>query len=273
LGVAEQSLVWDTWDGSAGADGAVSSAFAFSGANSAKIEGMATDLVLPMGPYSAGKYDLKFKMLLTDAGGYFNLLHQWSATVATYQWACDVFFATDGTVTWVTGGAQGGNSSVALNEWFDVQVTADLDMDMGYIYINGVVVNSWQWSLNNASGAAGQNILAAADFFGTNDAQGEGLYYIDDVQLIESTGVYTVEVNAANFGMWPNPANNELTISLPSSTQTADVQIFDAQGRMVANTLVNTSVQSIDVTAFEAGLYTVRVVCGEKVYAQKLVIE
>jgi len=273
LGVAEQSLVWDTWDGSAGADGAVSSAFAFSGANSAKIEGMATDLVLPMGPYSAGKYDLKFKMLLTDAGGYFNLLHQWSATVATYQWACDVFFATDGTVTWVTGGAQGGTSSVALNEWFDVQVTADLDMDMGYIYINGVVVNSWQWSLNNASGAAGQNILAAADFFGTNDAQGEGLYYIDDVQLIESTGVYTVEVNAANFGMWPNPANNELTISLPSSTQTADVQIFDAQGRMVANTLVNTSVQSIDVTAFEAGLYTVRVVCGEKVYAQKLVVE
>ena len=273
LGVAEQSLVWDTWDGSAGADGAVSSAFAFSGANSAKIEGMATDLVLPMGPYSAGKYDLKFKMLLTDAGGYFNLLHQWSATVATYQWACDVFFATDGTVTWVTGGAQGGTSSVALNEWFDVQVTADLDMDMGYIYINGVVVNSWQWSLNNASGAAGQNILAAADFFGTNDAQGEGLYYIDDVQLIESTGVYTEEVNAANFGMWPNPANNVLTIALPSSSQFANVQIFDAQGRMAANTLVTANMQNIDVTAFEAGLYTVRVVCGEQVYAQKLVVE
>jgi len=273
LGVAEQSLVWDTWDGSAGADGAVSNAFAFSGANSAKIEGLATDLVLPIGPYSAGKYDLKFKMLLTDAGGYFNLLHQWTATAATYEWGCDVFFAADGTVTWVTGGALDGDTSVALNEWFDVQVTADLDMDMGYIYINGVVVNSWQWSLNNANGAAGQNILAAADFFGTNDAQGEGLYYIDDVQLIESTGVYTEEVNAANIGMWPNPANNVLTIALPSSSQSANVQIFDAQGRLAANTLVTASMQNIDVTAFEAGLYTVRVVCGEKVYAQKLIIE
>lgn len=273
LGVAEQSLTWDTWDGSAGADGAVSTDFAFSGANSAKIEGMTTDLVLPMGPYSEGKYDLKFKMLLTEAGGYFNLLHQWSATSTTYQWAVDVFFAADGTVTWTSGGAAGGDTSVALGEWFDVQVTADMDMDMGYLYINGTTVSSWQWSLNNANGTAGLNVLAAADFFGTNDAGGEGLYYIDDVQLINSTGVNTEEVNAANISMWPNPASNLLNIALPSSTQVAEVQIFDAQGRVVANTLVTSSIQNIDINTFEAGLYTVRVVCGEKVYAQKLVIE
>jgi hypothetical protein len=273
MGVSEQSLVWDTWDGSAAPDAMVSSAVAFSGANSAKIEGMATDLVLPMGPYSAGKYDLKFKMNLTDAGGYFNLLHQWSATSTTYQWACDVFFGVDGALSWTTGGAQGSGNSVALGEWFDVQVTADMDNDMGYIYINGTVVNSWQWSLNNANGTAGQNILAAADFFGTNDAGGEGLYYIDDVQLIESTGVYTEEVQAANIAMWPNPANNQLNIALPSSTQTADVQIFDAQGRVVANTLVTSSTQNIDITAFEAGIYTVRVACDEQVFVQKVIVE
>ena len=273
MGVAEQSLVWDTWDGSAAPDGVVSTDFAFSGTNSAKIEGMATDLVLPIGPYTTGKYDIKFKMYLTDAGGYFNVMHAWTTAPNTWEWAVDVFFGADGTVTWVTGGAPGGDTSVALNEWFDVQITADLDMDMGYIYINGDMVNSWQWSLNNADGTPGENILAAADFFGTNDAGGEGLYYIDNVQLIESTGVYTEEVLAANIGMWPNPANNQLTITLPSSTQTADVQIFDAQGRVVANTLVTTSAQNIDVTAFEAGIYTVRVVCGEKVYAQKLIIE
>jgi hypothetical protein len=273
LGVAEQSLVWDTWDGSAGVDGAVSSVVAFSGTNSAKIEGMATDLVLPIGPYTSGKYDLKFKMLLTDAGGYFNVMHAWTTAPNTWEWAADVFFANDGTVTWVTGGALGGDTSVALNEWFDVQVTADLDLDLGYIYINGVMVNNWQWSLNNADGTPGENILAAADFFGTNDTQGDGLYYIDDVQLILSTGVHTKEVNAANFGMWPNPANNVLTIALPSSSQFSNVQIFDAQGRMAANTLVTANMQNIDVTAFEAGLYTVRVVCGEQVYAQKLIVE
>ncbi|MFM9005734.1 MAG: T9SS type A sorting domain-containing protein, partial [Flavobacteriales bacterium] len=163
--------------------------------------------------------------------------------------------------------------SVAPGEWFDVQVTADMDNDMGYIYINGTVVNSWQWSLNNANGAAGQNVLAAADFFGTNDAGGEGLYYIDDVQLIESTGVYTDEVVAANISMWPNPANNQLNIALPASTQSANVQIFDAQGRVVTNTLITTSIQNIDINTLEAGIYTVRVVCGEKVYAQKVVVE
>ena len=156
LGVAEQSLVWDTWDGSAGVDGAVSSVVAFSGTNSAKIEGMATDLVLPIGPFSSGKYDIKFKMYLTDQGGYFNVMHAWTTAPNTWEWAVDVFFGADGTVTWVTGGAPGGDTSVALNEWFDVQITADLDMDMGYIYINGDMVNSWQWSLNNADGTPGE---------------------------------------------------------------------------------------------------------------------
>jgi hypothetical protein len=135
------------------------------------------------------------------------------------------------------------------------------------------MVNSWQWSLNNADGTPGENILAAADFFGTNDAGGEGLYYIDDVQLIESTGVYTEEVNAASIAMWPNPANDLLNIALPSSSQSANVQIFDAQGRVVTNSLVTTTIQNIDINTLEAGIYTVRVVCGEKVYAQKLVIE
>lgn len=273
LGVAEQSLVWDTWDGSAAPDGAVSSDFAFSGANSAKIEGQATDLVLPIGPFSSGKYDIKFKMYLTDLGGYFNVMHEWSTVPNTWEWAVDVFFAPDGTITWVTAGAPDGDSSVALGEWFDVQVTADMDNDMGYLYINGAMISSWQWSLNNADGTPGQNILAAVDFFGTNDSQGEGLYYIDDVQVIESTGVYTEEVNVATIAMWPNPANDQLNIALPSSSQSANVQIFDAQGRMVANELVTTTSQTIDLNTLEAGIYTVRIVCSEKVYAQKVVVE
>lgn len=273
LGVAEQSLTWDTWDGSAAPDGVVSADFAFSGTNSAKIEGQATDLVLPIGPYSSGKYDLVFKMYLTDAGGYFNLLHEWTATSANYEWAVDAFFAADGTVSIIAGGAQAGGTSVAVGEWFDVQVTADLDLDLGTFYINGESVVNWQWSLNNADGTPGQNIIAAADFFGTNDAGGEGLYYIDDVQLIESTGVYTEEVHAANIAMWPNPASDQLNIALPSSAQTANVQIFDAQGRVVANTLVTSTTQNIDITAFEAGIYTVRVACDEQVFVQKVIVE
>lgn len=273
MGVAEQSLIWDTWDGSAGADGTVSTDYAFSGANSGKIDGLTNDLVLPVGPYTTGKYDVKFKMLITDAGGYFNLLHEWTSTAANYEWAVDVFFGADGAVNVLAGGAQAGSTSVAIGEWFDVQVTADLDLDLGHVYISGVEIATWQWSLNNADGTAGQNVIAAVDFFGTNDQQTAGLYYIDDVQLIESTGVNTEEVESARIALWPNPASNQLTIALPGSTQTADVQIFDGQGRMVINSLVSSTTQAIDITAMEAGVYTVRVVCGERVYAQKLVVE
>ncbi len=272
-GVSAQSLVWDTWDGTAGIDGLVSADFAFSGTNSAQINGTGTDLVLPIGPYTSGKYDLKFKMLLTTSGGYFNLLHDWTTTSTAYEWACDVFFGADGTVTWTTGFVNNGSSSVAFNEWFDVQVTADLDADMGYIYLNGVMINSWQWSLNNADGTAGQNVLAAADFYGTNDANGEGLYYIDDVQLVESTGVYTQELDAQLISVYPNPAQNQLTITLPSSTQVANVQICDVQGRVAFTGNINSIRQSLDISSLDAGVYAVRVNCGENTYAQKLIIE
>jgi len=82
--------------------------------------------------------------------------------------------------------AQGGSVTVGTDVWFDVQITADLDGDLGRIYLNGVAANEWQWSLNNANGNAGSNALAAVDFYGTNTAGGAGNYYIDDVQVVES---------------------------------------------------------------------------------------
>lgn len=271
LGVAEQNPTWDTWDGSAGLDGEVSADYAFSGTNSALIQGTNVDLVLPIGPFTSGKYDLKFKMLLTEMGGYFNVLHEWASDNTTYEWACDVFFDGSGVVTWTTGGEAGGDAQVNLLEWFDVQVTADMDNDIGKLYINGEVLSEWQWSLNNADGTAGQNQIMGADFYGTNTDNGSGMYYIDDVQLIESTGVYTAEVLPQFVSIYPNPANDNLTVSIPDSWQNVICVITDMSGKSIMNEKLNSGINSKDLTMLSEGIYIIQLIHEETTYTGKLI--
>jgi hypothetical protein len=173
----------------------ISSAYAFSGQNSLEIDGMTTDVVLPIGPYSSGQYRVAFKMFLTTNGAYFNLLHLWNSTSTNYEWGFDAFFDDNGNVTWISEGLTYGTAYVQPFTWFDVAVIVDMDNDFGAFYIDNVLLHSWQWSINNADGTAGSNTLAALDFFGTNSAQGTSLYYVDDVEIQDLTYVNCNTVN------------------------------------------------------------------------------
>jgi Secretion system C-terminal sorting domain len=277
MGVAEQNSGWDTWDGSAGADGEVSADFASSGANSAKIEGTSVDLVLPVGPFTSGKYDVKFDMLIPDgsSGAYFNALHQWTNSSATYEWAVDVYWDAAGLTTWTSGGEDGGDYQTTPGVWFEIQVTADLDADLGYLYIDGNMIHSWQWSLNNANGNAGLNQIAAIDFYGTNVDQGAGLYYIDDVEVWESTNVNVETVVAITEpSFYPNPANENLTLSLPESWTGATVQIIDLTGKIaIEKRNVSAMNTQFNLASLAEGIYMVKMKLGNEELTRKLVIK
>lgn len=272
VGVAEQSLVWDTWTGSPNFDALVTADTSFSGANSAVIDGTSNDLVLPIGYDAIGSFDITFKMLLTESGGYFNLLHQWSPTSSDYFWAIDVFFSGEGAVTWRTDGTNVGDYTVNIGEWFDVKVTADMNEDLGYLYINDSLLHSWQWSLNN-DGSQGENALSAVNFYGTNADNGDGLYYIEDVRVVETSGLSTGEFDNQTINLWPNPANDQLTIQLPLLKQAGNLSIFDAQGRLMENTILTNPLQSVNIAHLPAGIYAVRVVCNDKLFSHQLIVK
>ena len=276
VGVVAQNTNWAYWSASSPSDATVSSAFASSGANSANIGGISTDLVLPIGPFTSGKYDIKFKMYLpAGAGGYFHALHTWSGSSTAYQWACDVFFDGTGVATWTTGGAQGGAVTVGTDVWFDVQVTADLDNDLGRIYFNGIVANEWQWSLNNANGTAGANALAAFDFYGTNTAGESGNYYIDDVQVIESTGVSVIPLNSEKItkvSVYPNPTNSNVSIEIPESFVGGEISIINLTGKVVMKDRVTQSaVKRIEISNLNDGIYLIRLNNGAVQFTERLV--
>jgi len=274
-GVVAQNVSWAYWSTGTASDATVSSDFASSGTNSANISGTATDLVLPIGPFNTGKYDIKFKMYLpAGAGGYFNALHTWSGSSTAYEWAGDIFFDGAGVATWTTGSVAGGSVTVGTDVWFDVQVTADLDNDLGRVYFNGVVANEWQWSLNNADGTAGANALAAFDFYGTNTAGTAGNYYIDDVQVIESTGVSIKPVveKITKVSVYPNPANSNFNIEIPEGFVGGELSIIDLTGKIVIKERVTQSnTKRIDISNLNDGIYLIRMANGSAHFTDRLI--
>lgn len=272
--IAVESSDWTTWTGQPGSveDALISDDFAFSGTNSIKIENDSVDLVKEIGPFTSGTYDIKFKMYMPNGnGGYFNVMHEWDLQ-GNYEWACDVYFSSTGSITWTTEGVNGGGSTFTPATWFDVRVSVDLDNDLGKLYINGNMVESWQWSRNNADGTPGQNRLGAIDFFGYQPAgSGPGLYYIDDFSVTEQGELVSVgEPEPASFSMYPNPANDRLWVNTDGGIGT--IRIFDLSGKLVHNVAINAPVVSISTSTLPEGIYLVEYASDALNKTQRLII-
>ena len=277
-GVVAQNSSWSYWAAATNSDALVSTTVAASGANSANINGQATDLILPIGNLTSGKYDVKFKMLIPtgSSGAYFNALHIWANNSTAYEWAGDVFFDGTGLATWTTGFFDGGAATpMGLDTWFDVQITADLDNDLGRLYFNGVVANEWQWSVNNGDGTAGTNAFAAVNFYGTDAANGQGNYYIDDVQVIESTGVSVkpiVSEKISKVALYPNPTNTNFNIEIPESFIGGEISIIDLTGKVVMkDRITQSAVKRFDVSNLNDGIYLIRMNNGAVQFTDRLI--
>ncbi|MFC2390354.1 MAG: fibronectin type III domain-containing protein [Bacteroidota bacterium] len=85
------------------------------------------------------------------------------------------------------------------------------------------------------------------------------------------------DVDRADYRVvvYPNPADDFVTIALDGSTDGADVQISDMLGRVVSRYRIaaGESGISLDVSSFAAGNYLVRIVSGDRVVIEKLIIE
>jgi hypothetical protein len=207
--------------------------------------------------------------------GYFNLLHAWEYTSATgYEWAVDVYFSSGGDLTWTAGGADGGAASFNHDTWMDIQVTANMDADEGSLYLDGALIYTWAWSLNNANGNPGMNQLKAIDFFGYGPSGANGQYYIDDFQVIESTSVAVPTVTSDAFMVYPNPANDVVYFNLGNLEQ-VNVNIYALDGKLVRQLSLQASngQHQADVSSLEAGIYFVEYTSGKVHGTQKLVIK
>ncbi len=94
-----------------------------------------------------------------------------------------------------------------------------------------------------------------------------GCAYEDCTVGIEEEGSKKVMVD-----VYPNPANETLTVELAEGWQNTAIKFFDVTGREVLTYLITTRQTSIDVSGFAAGVYTAVLLQGEGVVGRKKII-
>jgi len=115
-------------------------------------------------------------------------------------------------------------------------------------------------------------------FTDNNPVDGLNFYRLKQVD-IDGNFTYSnvVSINfegtAAAFKIFPNPAIDHVYISLPSSSATSFINVYDLSGKklLVQQVSGNTVSQSLDVSTLAAGIYQVTLIQGAQQQTLKLV--
>ena len=86
-----------------------------------------------------------------------------------------------------------------------------------------------------------------------------------------TTGITTQSGRELGMRLYPNPANDQLHIVLPSSATRSTISVFDSQGALVLKQEANSGDKIIDVERLSPGLYMARVQSGGKIYSEAFV--
>ena len=244
------SPIMSTWSGNTGAgtdDCQVTSAEASSDFNSIMITGpngggaMDPMVVFPSN-YAAGRfeYSMKYKVAAT-MGGYFNI--QSNGAAPGTAWLAEVYFAADGSGN-ITAGGQALTFNYTNGAWIDVLIEMDIDSDLGRIWIDGFEVGSG-FTISLESGGAGTG--ANLSFGGINlySASGDPTaaceYYVDDIMLVETTGVGINETDLApSMVVQPNPSKGNFVLNYKDmSMENATVTLVDVLGKTIYSKKMN----------------------------------
>ena len=249
LGI-ESGGLWTTWTNNPGGseDTYIVDNQSFSPDNSIQLmSGGVTDVVLPLGDHSSGSWTLSFMMRLTEGnGGYFNILHDFSA--AASNWALQVYFSQTGYGNLVVGnGFVTAEFTHPVGEWFQVQVDVDIDSNQATMSISDASVFTWAWSEGSTSPSS---ILSALNLYPAAPLGETALYHVDNVSF-SAFGVGIDELNS-DISIYPNPANDVFYISNP---QGSVVEVFNLLGESVYSSQLTGGQSSIDCSSWAKGVY------------------
>ena len=83
-------------------------------------------------------------------------------------------------------------------------------------------------------------------------------------------GVNEVSKQKDVFSIYPNPANDKITIELTNPEKENEIRLFNAMGQAVYEGTTGNSTTEIDLSSLASGIYLVKI---NNSVSQKLVIE
>jgi hypothetical protein len=91
----------------------------------------------------------------------------------------------------------------------------------------------------------------------TTDASSELTISADQISLA-TTSARSPQISSSFFSISPNPAKDQIRITLEESVKQASIQIFDVQGKLLQAGMVNDRDTDIPIADLKNGTYFVR---------------
>ncbi len=108
--------------------------------------------------------------------------------------------------------------------------------------------------------------------FETFNQYGNNLY-IDNIEISNALGILKEKKDAKLFGLFPNPAQKEVTVILYEKEKNASLKIGNTEGKTVLNQPVHQGKNKVQLTNVPAGIYFVTVSSDRSVQTKKLIIK
>ena len=265
--IALNSAFWNTWTvGGEGTDedGQVSDEQANSGTQSLKIFGTLAggpmDIYLPIGLDDTA-YEVSYNIYVPTGGSaYMNVQEELTPGIT---WAFDMVFSGNGSIQLSIDQVDIAWGSYNLDEWTSISLRMDPINSRAEVFIGGEYIANFAFD----------NIIGGVNFFGFGDGNSAGLYYIDDVEVIETDDVVNgiAEESNLDVAFGPNPANDYINIS--SNVVDGIVRIMALNGQIVKEVYTSNllSGQRIDLN-LDNGIYLVELTSNGNRTMRKLVV-
>jgi len=200
----------------------------------------------------------------------------------------DVFMSTASSTigrvefTYITG-MESGLEQVTITP---IIVTADLGVDQD-ICINhtitldaGMGFNSYLWSTSETTQTIdvdGATIGAGTFDYWVQVTDGNGCNGVDSVIVTVDSCTAIQDYMEASVSIYPNPGNGIYYIDLANINEDVSIEILDITGRVILRTEIREEdiddTQNIDLSAFDNGLYFIRIYNQDIGYLRKLIKE
>lgn len=135
---------------------------------------------------------------------------------------------------------------------------------------NGNNQNSWSFQWTSPATDVGRVTFYGASVSGNGANGNQG----DQVFLGNSNSTPSLsaeDFTKLEFSSFPNPAKDKLTLKLSTSTENANVSVFDYSGRLVLSSSISDVDNSIDVSTLSTGMYLIKIAADDKVGVQKFI--
>lgn len=270
--IAQVDASWATWSGTTGGseDALVSTNQAQSGINSVAFDDAAIDNVFLLGNLTSDVWEVGFSMYIeSGSSGYYNIQEDETPGVG---WMMESYFDDDGTGYVEVGGVQTA-FTYPQDVWFDVTHFVDLDNDSIQVLIDGMPAYASSYT---PAGSSTQ--LGSFNFYPDGGNGTTKIYYIDDMVrepgalIVWPVGLRDQKKANVDFALYPNPANNNLTIANPFKGE-INVSIKDAMGRQMLSHVSSIGSVRLDISGLEPGVYLVEVTHQDQRGVKKLIVE